>query len=87
MSSSSRKGGHISSLCSSLDCLVKYVSVHQSLNLLKHVLFWQSRVVQLAHGERSYHIFYQLCAGAPSALRGLYLDFEPFIVISFCYLF
>ncbi|XAR67526.1 Myosin ATPase [Bertholletia excelsa] len=29
----------------------------------------ESRVVQLAHGERSYHIFYQLCAGASSDLK------------------
>ncbi|KAK7272499.1 hypothetical protein RJT34_29126 [Clitoria ternatea] len=29
----------------------------------------QSRVVQLASGERSYHIFYQLCAGSSSDLK------------------
>ncbi|EFH42295.1 predicted protein [Arabidopsis lyrata subsp. lyrata] len=36
---------------------------------LETFLFDQSRVVQLFNGERSYHIFYELCAGASPILK------------------
>uniref|UniRef100_A0A6N2MHE8 Myosin motor domain-containing protein n=1 Tax=Salix viminalis TaxID=40686 RepID=A0A6N2MHE8_SALVM len=46
------------------------MSISITIHFLNYIFsFDQSRVVQLANGERSYHIFYQLCAGAPSTLR------------------
>ncbi|XP_031407548.1 myosin-2 isoform X2 [Punica granatum] len=53
----------------------KFIEIHFSTSgkicgaKIQTFLLEKSRVVQLAKGERSYHIFYQLCAGAPSSLK------------------
>lgn len=64
MDSSSRKGNFL--LYLNLNLIVIFMFLFWNHNFC----FEKSRVVQLAYGERSYHIFYQLCAGAPTDLKG-----------------
>ncbi|KAA0034077.1 myosin-1-like [Cucumis melo var. makuwa] len=40
-----------------------------NIQTLNDIFLLQSRVVQCTEGERSYHIFYQLCSGASPALK------------------
>ncbi|KAG5114255.1 hypothetical protein JHK82_037524 [Glycine max] len=53
----------------------KLIEIHFSVMgkicgaIVQTFLLEKSRVVQLALGERSYHIFYQLCAGSSSDLK------------------
>lgn len=53
----------------------KFIEIHFSATgkicgaNIQTYLLEKSRVVQLASGERSYHVFYQLCAGSPSSLK------------------
>ncbi|XP_028414571.1 unconventional myosin-VI-like isoform X2 [Dendronephthya gigantea] len=53
----------------------KYVEVHFNEKpkvvggFISHYLLEKSRICKQSPGERSYHVFYRLCSGAPAALK------------------
>jgi myosin VI len=63
----------------------KFIEIHFSNKLsvaggfISHCLLEKSRIVTQSKEERNYHIFYQLCAGAPDKLRHQPNRFHYFI--------